>query len=327
MASPLPRLVTPRAAETLEAVRAVTGGFDVDAWHVIEARDERLFAENVLHGALTPAFLYIIKMTGHADQVGVSATGARHLAAHYKGLQFRLVADAHKVGNKVYCQQFPGNGLSYDQFVRDADPDEADYYMVLGEMHDLKSGNVFQAVKREPRYDTRRDGTTYERPNYMVIAQSKVERNLILHMVPQDVRLRWQQELLRLGGKAENITDSVIEEKRSAVLRFAAANAVALDRQRLGILTYDQIGGLGDAARAGLPAFAQAAVRLGLTIGEATDEPAEPAPEPPRRGRPRKADSEVKPPEPPEPPAEPSGDPEPPAPPASASGRNRPMFE
>ena len=31
-----PQLVSPRAVQTLEAVRNVAGGFDVDAWHVME---------------------------------------------------------------------------------------------------------------------------------------------------------------------------------------------------------------------------------------------------------------------------------------------------
>lgn len=285
---PRPQLVAPRAAETLEAVRSVTGGsFDPDVFYIMEERDNQLIADQLMHGALSAAFLYKITISGH-DQVGVSATGARHLAVHYKGLQFRLVADAHKVGAKVYCQQFPGSGLPFDQFVRDGDPEEADYYMVLGEMTDVKTGNRFQAVKREARYEARRDGTLYERPNYQTIAQSKVERNLILHMVPQDIRLRWQQELLRVGGKMVDVTEGVIDTKRASVLRFAAQKALPIDRRRVDQLTLDQISGLGDAAREGnLSAFAHAAQALGLTLTGATDEAAaEPEPQPRRRGRP-----------------------------------------
>jgi hypothetical protein len=50
--NPRPQLVQPRAMQTLEAVRSVTGGgFDPDAWHVMDERDNALVADEILHGA------------------------------------------------------------------------------------------------------------------------------------------------------------------------------------------------------------------------------------------------------------------------------------
>jgi hypothetical protein len=69
--------------------------------------------------------------------------------------------------------------------------------------------------------------------------------------------------------KTETITASVLDEKRSNVLRFAAQRAIALDRHAVEALTLDQIAGLGDAAREGqLPAFVEAARALGLEVGQ-----------------------------------------------------------
>jgi hypothetical protein len=91
--------------------------------------------------------------------------------------------------------------------------------------------------------------------------------------------------------KGETITASVLDEKRSNVLRFAARSSVVIDRRRLEGLTLEQISGLGDAAREGrLPAFVQAAGALGLTAerDEAPPPLAEPQPAPRPRGRPRR---------------------------------------
>jgi hypothetical protein len=58
--------------------------------------------------------------------------------------------------------------------------------------------------------------------------------------------------MLRLK-KEEVITESVIDQKRSNVLQFAAQKAIAIDRQAIDRLTLDQIAGLGDAARGSTP--------------------------------------------------------------------------
>ena len=53
-----PQLVSPRAVQPLEAVRNVAGGFDVDAWHVMEERDDALIADEILNGPGSSKFVY-----------------------------------------------------------------------------------------------------------------------------------------------------------------------------------------------------------------------------------------------------------------------------
>jgi hypothetical protein len=135
-------------------------------------------------------------------------------------------------------------------------------------MQDIKTGNSIQIERRELRFEERRGGGHYERPNYATIAQSKAYRNAVLSLVPQDIVIRWKAQQLKLQ-KSETITASVLDEKRGHVIRFAAQRAIALDRRAVEGLTLDQISGLGDAAREGrLPAFVEAARALGLEVAQ-----------------------------------------------------------
>ena len=66
MASSLPRLVSPRATETADAVRAMSGGsFDIDAWHVMNERDSALIQDEVLNGAASSAFFFAFSPSNH----------------------------------------------------------------------------------------------------------------------------------------------------------------------------------------------------------------------------------------------------------------------
>jgi hypothetical protein len=258
----------------LEAVRTVNGGssFDIDAWHVINERDNALIADEILHGAGSSSFVYSFEIKGQ-PVVGISVIGARHLAAHYKGLQHRIVASMEKIGPLFTFVAYPGeHPMSVSASVVSELAEEPDFYAAVVEMTDLKTGNRIQTERREARVEYRRDGSTYERPNYATIAQSKAYRNAVLSLVPQDVVIQWREAMLKLK-KGETITASVLDEKRSAVLRFAAQRAIALDRHAVEALTLDQISGLGDAAREGqLPAFVQAAQALGLAVAQTSPE-------------------------------------------------------
>jgi hypothetical protein len=102
-----PQLVSPRQVATLDAVRQVTGGgFDVDAWHVMEERDNALVADEILHGPGSSTFVYQFEIKGTAV-AGISVIGARHLANHYKGLKHRLVAAQQKTG-ALFVHVLPG---------------------------------------------------------------------------------------------------------------------------------------------------------------------------------------------------------------------------
>jgi hypothetical protein len=293
-----PQLVSPRAIQTLEAVRSVTGGgFDPDAWHVMDARDNELVSNEILHGAGSSTFVYDFEISGKQVS-GVSVVGARHLAAHYRGLKHRLVASMQKSGELFVFQSFPAENMpmAVSASVVTELASEPDFYSSVVEVTDIKTGNAIQIERREARYEKRRDGSQYERPNYQTIAQSKAYRNAVLALVPQDVIIRWKAEMLKLR-KSDTITSSVIDEKRQNVLRFAAQHTIALDRRAVQDLTLDQIAGLGDAAREGaLPAFANSARALGLEISHseadtesgqaAGDDPQAGAATPRRRGRP-----------------------------------------
>src|SRR5215471_5428819 len=260
-----PQLVAPRQAPIVEAVRNMAGGFDVDAYHVMDQRDNELVADEILNGAGSHSFVYDFEIAGNRV-AGVSVVGARHLANHYRGLKHRLVASTHKIGELFTFTSYPASDMpmSVHCAVVNELAGEADFYSVIVEIADIKTGNSVQIERREPRHEYRRDGSPYERPNYPTIAQSKAYRNAVLALVPQDIVILWREQMLKLK-KGETITASVIGEKRGNVLRFAAQHAIALDRQAVQGLTLDQIAGLGDAAREGrLPAFTQAAAALGL---------------------------------------------------------------
>jgi hypothetical protein len=275
LAQTRPQLVSPRQ-QTLEAVRTFSG-FDVDAWHVMNERDNALIADEVLHGAGSSTFVYNFEIAGK-QVAGISVIGARHLANHYKGLQHRIVASMEKIGPLFSFVAYPGeHPMSVSCSVVAELAEEADFYAAVVEMTDLKTGNKIQTERRESRVEFRRDGSSYERPNYATIAQSKAYRNAVLALIPQDVVIQWREAMLKLK-KTETITASVIDEKRSNVLRFAAQRAISLDRHAVEALTLDQIAGLGDAAREGqLPAFVTAARALGLEVGQGDAAGAQPA--------------------------------------------------
>jgi hypothetical protein len=319
----------PRTADTLEAVRMVSGGhFDPDMWHVMNERDNTLIADEVAHGAGSPIFVYQFEIGGH-PVANLSTKGLQHLAGFYGGLHHKIISALEKRGTVICFQRFAGGDgppIGYTSLPAEL-ASEPDFYSVVVEVTDIKTGNSVQIERREYRFERRRDGSEFERPHYQTIAQSKARRNGYGVLIPQDVQAEFLQRMLKLDKNKMTLTPSLLAEKRSAVLRYAAANSVPLDRRRLDILTFDQIAGLGDAAREGaLPAFVQGAVALGLSMAELTDGEPPPAPEPPRRGRPRKPTEDTKPAEPPADPAEPSGDAEPPEPAPTASGR-RALFE
>lgn len=261
----------PAKLQQLEVVRAVSGSgdFDADAWHVMDKRDNALIEDEILHGSGSSKFVYSFKVSGKQVS-GISVVGARQLAFHYQGIKHRLISSVQKIGTLHTFTSYPQPGMpmAVTAAVIPELEDEADYYSVLIEIDDIKTGNSIQVEKRETRMERRQDDSLYERPNYQTIAQSKAYRNGILSLIPQDVQLRWKIEMLKLN-KDDEITDSVLDEKRAGVLKYAAQKAISLQRDAVYGLTLDQIAGLSDAARAGnAPAFAQSCLALGIADGE-----------------------------------------------------------
>jgi len=280
----------------------------------MERRDESLIEQEILSGSASSKFVYSFSLSS-GPVSGISVVGARHLAYHYGGLQHRMIGSIEKRGALFVYTTYPhdGTGMKVETSYLHDLAGEDDFYGVLIEMTDVKKGNRIQVEKRESRTERKRDGGTFERPHFQVIAQSKAYRNAVLALVPQDVQLQWKEMQLK-AGKGEVVTASVADEKRAGVLRYAAAQAIAINRQALEALTLDQITGLGDAARGegGKAAFLRAAAALRIvTVDGAEDAPAAPKDAPPPRParQPRQTRQEA-----PPPPVEAQREPEPPPP-------------
>lgn len=277
MSAVRPMLAAPRSPSTaLEAVKNATGGFDVDAFHVMDERDNALIADEILNGAGSSKFVYDFKIAGGGNVSGITVIGARHLAAHYGALKHRLVASVQKTGRLFQFTSFPAEGMPMSvscAVIPDLE-DEPDFYGAVVEIQDVKTGNSIQIERRENRFEKKSGGGEFERQHYATIAQSKAYRNAILALIPQDVQLRWKEQMLKLG-KNETITGSVIEEKRSGILKFATKNALPVDRQALGDLGMDQISGLSEAAKENVGAFVNAAKALGILTEQGDPETGE----------------------------------------------------
>ncbi|MDD5059475.1 MAG: hypothetical protein PHQ60_16585 [Sideroxydans sp.] len=301
-------LSRPNPVRLLDQVieRTASGGFDPEAFHVLNERDNALIADEVMNGSGSSKFVYQFAISG-TNVTGISVVGARHLATEYGGLRHRMVASTRKIGALFTFTSYPADGspMRVSCSVIPELASEDDFYSSLVEVEDIKLGNTVQMEASETKLEKKRDGSTYERPHFQKIAQAKAYRNAILALIPQDVQLAWKDKMLSLG-KNEVVTKSVIAEKRSGVMQFAAAKGVAVDRHALEALTMDQIAGLAEAARTkDLPQFVNAAAALGLVQ---TEQP-EPQPEP-TKPAPRKAATKAQRDEPPQREEPPPYDPE-----------------
>lgn len=301
-----PQLAAPqqsrRSSILDEAISAtVQRGFDIDLVHVMDDADEKLIADEILHGTTSGAFVYSFKISGKLT-TGISVVGAKHLARMYGGLKHRIVASVEKRGTLHVFRSYP-DGSRPMQVTTSVLPelaDEDDYYTSIVEITDIKTGNSFQAEKTESRIEYRQDGTPYQRPNFQTIAQSKAYRNAILALVPQDVQARFKAECLK-NGDSKDMTEGAIDKKRAGVMTFATKHALPITREGVASLDWDQISGLSQAAsEGGLAAFVNSCKALGL-LGDG-GEPGEQEQSPPPPAKPK---GEPKPKAAPQPKAEP----------------------
>lgn len=248
---------------------------DAEIFHMMDKRDESLISDEILHGAMSGIFVYDFDIQGK-NVSGLSIRGAQHLARHYGGLKHRIVATTEKRGKLFIFKSYPSEGIPMQvtcSIVNEL-ADQPDYYEALVEMTDIKTGNTVQKSKLEYRFEKKRDGTHYERPNYTTIAESKARRNAILDLVPQDVQEQFKVECRKLG---KTITISPIDEKRDAIMKFATNKAIPLTREQVAELDWNQISGLSEAAREGIEAFTKSAEALGL-VARKLDQKAETKP-------------------------------------------------
>lgn len=270
-----------RQGEVIDAIIERSNGIDTDILAVMDKRDTTMIEEEILHGAGSSKYVYSFRV-GTTAVSGISVVGARELATHYGGMQHEIIATVSKVGRLLVITQYPQDGVPMDiRFQRVAElEEEPDFYECLVRIKDIKTGNSTQTRKKELRMEERSDATLkanpgldkfYARPHYDTIAESKAYRNAVLNLIPQGVQIAWKQKMLELE-KSEIITVSVIDEKRSGVLRYAASKAITVDREAVEALTFEQIMGLADAVKEGrVEQFVDAADALGIVIPDDAD--------------------------------------------------------
>lgn len=248
--------------------------FNSDAWHAMQARDDQLIRDSLLHGYTAKEYVYQFSIKGGSPVTGVSVVGARELAAHYGGIKARIVASVDKTGALFVFKSFEPLAIQVQMITQLADED--DFYEVVMEITDIKTGNSLQVRKKETKQEKRRDGSKYDRPHFDVIAESKAFRNGVLSIIPQNVIAEFERRALAAGNATDEKT---IDEYRQGVVAFATKNAIAIDRQAISDLTYAEISGLGSAAKESIEAFKQAAESLGVLRNQAavTDQTVDPA--------------------------------------------------
>lgn len=246
--------------------------FNAEAWHAMNARDDQMIADSILHGYVGAEYVYQFSIGGKQVE-GISVVGARALAAEYGGIKVRIVASLDKTGQLFVQKSYEPLAIAV-QHIPDLE-DTADYYEVLMEVQDLKTGNAIQVRKKEFKTEKRRDGTSYDRPHYDSIAESKAYRNGVLDIIPQRVVMEFKRRSIKAGkGGAEKTKDQLME----GCLRYAASQGIGIDRQLLGQLTYAEIYGLGEAAKTGVSQFKVSSAALGIntavtvTVTDSADE-------------------------------------------------------
>lgn len=235
--------------------------FNPDAWHAMQARDDALIEDSILHGYAGEEYVYSFSISGN-NVTGVSVVGARALASEYGGIKSRIVASVDKSGSLFVFKSFEPLAIQAQMIPQLADQD--DFYEVVVEITDIKTGNSIQVRKKETKQERRKNGSAYDRPHYDVIAESKAYRNGVLSILPQAVIKQFKDRCLRAG---KNGNEKTIGQLRDGALAFAAKNAIPLDRHSVEQLTYSQIFGLGNAAK-DIGAFREAAEALGIVVRE-----------------------------------------------------------
>jgi hypothetical protein len=251
------------SADPLQALLAQPhmSNFEPEVWHAMQERDSALVRDEVMHGVASRAFVYDFSIKG-TRVTGVSVIGARELASQYKGIKSRIVATVEKRGALFIFRTF--SPLSIETRVLHELADETDFYECVMEVQDIKTGNSIEVRKKETKVETKRDGGTFERPHYDVIAESKAFRNGVLSLLPQSVIQAFKDRCLKAGDASQEAT---IDQRRAQVAAFAARQGIAISRQALADLSFAELDGLGGAARESVESFKRSAAALGLTGG------------------------------------------------------------
>lgn len=247
-----------RTSSDMDRLMQAPSKFDPDIWHAMQSRDESLIRDSVLRGYTGQEYVYSFPMQGKTV-TGISVVGARALAAQYGGIKARIIGSTDKTGELFVFKSF--DPLSVDARTIPQLAEQSDFYEVIMEITDLKTGNSIQVRKKESKIERKRDGTPYERPHYDVIAESKAFRNGVLSVLPQSVISEFERKALNAGHGTRERT---IDELRDAVIQFASKNSLKYSRQAIQRLTYSEVSGLGQALTEGLDQFKSAALSAGV---------------------------------------------------------------
>jgi hypothetical protein len=230
----------------------------LDVFHAMDERDNALIRDEVTHGATNKAFVYEFELGGK-KVTGVSVIGARELAAQYKGIRSRIVATVEKRGALFIFRTF--TPLTIDTRVLHELEGDDDFYECVMEVSDIKTGNSIEVRKKETRTERKRNGDTFDRPHFDVIAESKAFRNGVLSLLPQSVVMDFKKRALAAGNST---SEQTIDQLRDRAAAHAVKHSMALDRKVLGELSFAELQGLGAAAGQGIDVFKRSAAALGL---------------------------------------------------------------
>jgi hypothetical protein len=242
--------------------------FDPDAYHVMQARDEQLIRDSVLHGTIIKDYVYSFNIKG-TKVTGISVVGARQLACEYKGIKSRIVGSAEKTGSMFVFRSFDPMSIHVQHIPELAD--EGDYYECILEISDIKTGNSIQVRKKELKVERKSDGGTFARPHYDVIAESKAFRNGVLAIIPQAVIAEFEKKALAAGNGSQERT---MDQLRDSLIAFATKNGIAVDRAAVTQLTYAELMGIGSASKESVKAFESACVASGIADDREQAQPA-----------------------------------------------------
>lgn len=257
---------------TVTGAGAKSPVFSVEAYHAMEQRDIALVADELEHGATSSIFVYSFPMDGKTI-TGVSVIGARHLVAFHGGIKHRIVGSLDKRGSRCTMMTYPHADTPMAVQILDRPEWENmdDWYRVIVEMVDTKTGNSIQVTHEESAWDYPKNKPKFKRPHYTKICESKAYRNAALAIIPQDVVQKFKERAVE-NKNNRDLTADIIQDRRDGLLTHAVTKGIAVDRQAINRLSNAQLDGLMSAAQTSQESFQRSLEALNVLTK--TPEPA-----------------------------------------------------
>lgn len=164
----------------------------------MQQRDDQLIPDSILHGYSGRSTFSL--PTSRASPLPESASSAPANWRPITGIKHRIVVAVDKTGSLFVFKSF--EPLNVQANIIPQLVDEDDFYEVVIEITDIKTGNSIQVRKKETKTEKRQNGSSYARPHYDVIAESKAYRNGVLSIIPQSVIKEFEARALRAGNSS-----------------------------------------------------------------------------------------------------------------------------